>query len=338
MKNKTTIPWIGKALLGVITVGGVVSGYIGKVILEDTLRRKKDDKIDRFEEIGIFNENIKKESKAIEVISEFLEEIKDDVEEVSIESEDGLTLRGKVFKAKDPAETRWVILVHGYKVDHQTLLIHAKRYHEAGINVLMFDHRASGKSDGEYIGMGILEKRDLIQWTQALIGKYPEAEIIYHGESMGGATVLMASGEEDLPQAVRGVIADCPYSHVWDILKRELGIRYRLPSFPFLYAGDIFAKQIAGYSFDYEGSVIKAVQNSEVATLLIHTEEDTFVPAEMSQAIFENFPHHRIERFVLKKGPHGMAKYLSPKSYAQAINSFVEDYSLFNEKKEVYRI
>ena len=45
-----------------------------------------------------------------------------------------------------------------------------------------------------------------------MIGQEGEyVQILLHGNSMGGATVLMASGL-DVPQQGIGIIADCPFT------------------------------------------------------------------------------------------------------------------------------
>ncbi|RYG71153.1 hypothetical protein EU245_14955 [Lentibacillus lipolyticus] len=56
-------------------------------------------------------------------------------------------------------------------------------------------------------------------------------DIILHGKSMGAVTVLMASGEE-LPDEVKGIVADSGYSTVKAELAHQLKHLYQLPSFP----------------------------------------------------------------------------------------------------------
>ena len=103
------------------------------------------------------------------------------------------------------------------------------------------DALAHGESDGKFIGMGWLERPDVLAWTDAIIQKDPEAEIILHGVSMGGATVMMASGE-DLPDNVRCIVEDCGYSSAWDEFSLQLKNVFHLPAFPVLNAVSIFSK------------------------------------------------------------------------------------------------
>ena len=63
--------------------------------------------------------------------------------------------------------------------------------------MLLVDERSHGDSEGEYIGFGCLDRMDALGWIEWLVGRCGEdMEILLHGTSMGGATVLMASGLE----------------------------------------------------------------------------------------------------------------------------------------------
>ena len=69
-----------------------------------------------------------------------------------------------------------------------------------------------------------------------------------YGVSMGAATVMMASGEADLPVQVRCVIEDCGYTSVWDEFSGQLKELFGLPPFPVLNAADLVCRIRAGYS------------------------------------------------------------------------------------------
>ena len=64
-----------------------------------------------------------------------------------------------------------------------------------GYSVLLPDLRASGKSEGKYIGMGWLDRADIKRWVEYINNNYPNKKIILYGVSMGAATVMMSAGE-----------------------------------------------------------------------------------------------------------------------------------------------
>ncbi|MCW0998235.1 alpha/beta hydrolase, partial [Streptococcus anginosus] len=85
----------------------------------------------------------------------------------------------------------------GYRSNGKRDMVYtALRFAEEGYNVLVPDLRAHGKSSGNKIGMGWLDRLDLLSWISEVLAIDMEAEIILVGGSMGAATVMMASGEK----------------------------------------------------------------------------------------------------------------------------------------------
>ncbi|HJJ14716.1 MAG TPA: hypothetical protein OIM42_07795 [Clostridiaceae bacterium] len=78
-------------------------------------------------------------------------------------------------------------------------------FSEKGYNVLIPYMRATGEIEGEYIGMGWLDKEDLKCWIDLIIEQNRNSNIILHGSPMGAATVLMASGDT-LPNNIKAII------------------------------------------------------------------------------------------------------------------------------------
>ena len=138
-------------------------------------------------------------------------------EDVWIRSEDSLKLHGTYFQGAGNVEEKKckkaVICFHGYTsqglADYGSI---SNYYLKRGYNVLLVDQRSHGQSEGKYIGFGCKDRYDAYRWIEWVIGQEGEnVQILLHGNSMGGATVLMASGL-DLPQQVKGIIADCPFT------------------------------------------------------------------------------------------------------------------------------
>ena len=78
--------------------------------------------------------------------------------------------------------------------------------------MLQTDARAHGESEGDYIGFGCLDRKELLKWIDWVIDYCgDDTEIYLHGISMGASTALMASGL-DLPSQVKGIISDCEFT------------------------------------------------------------------------------------------------------------------------------
>ena len=62
----------------------------------------------------------------------------------------------------------------------------------------------------------------MLKWMNLLIGRFSaDTQIVLHGISMGGATVMMLAGEE-LPPNVKCIIEDCGYTSVWDVYAYQM--------------------------------------------------------------------------------------------------------------------
>ena len=242
-------------------------------------------------------------------------------EKVQITSHDGLNLVGEMFRT-DTARHKWLIGVHGYtgkKEDYHNV---ACQYTGQGYNVLLPDMRSHGESEGTYIGMGWLEKTDVLQWIDLIIEMDPDAEIILHGTSMGGATVMMVSGEE-LPSNVKGIVEDCGYTSVWDIFADELDYLFGLPTFPILNVAEFVANIRAGYDFK-EASSVEQVKNAQVPMLFIHGSEDNFVKTDMVYDVYDACPTTK-EILVVEGAGHGQAHELDPELYFTTVFEFIEE-------------
>lgn len=242
------------------------------------------------------------------------------VEEVSITSEDGLTLKGDLF-AGDEDSHRWLLGIHGYTGQRSDTQNIASFYGEQGYHVLTPDMRAHGESEGKYIGMGWLDRKDVLQWIDFIIARDPQAEIILHGVSMGGATVMMVSGEE-LPENVKGIVEDCGYTSVWDIFADELAYLFHLPTFPMLDAANLMSKIRAGYDFR-EASAVKQVAKSTVPMVFIHGSEDNFVHTDMVYEVYEACQTPK-ELLVVEGAGHGQAYQMDPELYFTTVFDFLD--------------
>lgn len=240
--------------------------------------------------------------------------------EMKIKSKDGLNFYGHQILQKEPTN-KWVIIAHGYQSSENESNIIARHFYNLGYNVLTYNQRAHGTSEGKCIGMGYLEKDDLLEWTDALISEYPNSEIIYHGTSMGGATVLMASGLS-LPKQVKAIISDSAFSSIWDIFSSELKARFNLPAFPVLYMSEIMCKIKAGYFF-HSGNVVSFVKKSKLPILFIHTRGDDFVPLEMAEKLYNAKSSGKKDLLIFNAGKHAEAKYNS--DYYTKIQIFLND-------------
>ena len=238
---------------------------------------------------------------------------------VEVKAKDGITLRGTEYLV-DEQTNKWAIILHGYRSTPNSVTSIGMHFSKKGYNVLIPSMRACSESDGEYIGMGWLDKDDLQGWINLIIEQNENAEIILHGSSMGAATVLMASGD-DLPTNVKVIIADSSYTSVWDIFASEAKARFNLPTFPILNMFEIVANVRANYDIK-EASALEQVKNSKTPILFIHGDADDFVPEYMCEKLYEAANCTK-DKLIIHDAGHTDSKYKEPETYYNKIFEFI---------------
>jgi len=245
-------------------------------------------------------------------------------ERVSVTSHDGLRLTGRYYHHADGAPLD--IAFHGYRG-------HALRdfcggnhlARELSHNTLVIDQRAHGRSGGTVITFGIRERYDVLAWIDYVNARFGgDTPILLAGVSMGAATVLLAVGL-DLPENVRGVIADCPYSSPASIIRRVIRLRH-LPVWPAFPLVRLAARLFGGFSI-MEGDVEAALQRAYVPVLLIHGEEDHFVPCDMSRRLYRACVSPKMIATFPGAG-HGMSYPADPARYREVVCAFLHSVGL----------
>ncbi|QDP39537.1 lysophospholipase [Radiobacillus deserti] len=243
---------------------------------------------------------------------------------VSIVSDDELKLKLHANLFENEEETsKWVIVAHGYTGEAADMTRYVRHFYEQGFNVVAPDLRGHGQSEGEYIGMGWHDRMDMLQWIDQITEKDPNAQIALFGISMGGATVMMTSGE-DLPSNVKVIVEDCGYATVSDVFIYQLKDLFGLPEFPVMQAANMVTKVRAGYEL-YEASAVKQVAKSTTPMLFIHGDADTFVPYQMLDEVYDAAKVEK-EKLVIPGAGHGEAEKVDPELYWDTVWGFVGKY------------
>lgn len=241
-------------------------------------------------------------------------------ERVGIRSFDGLRLNGRYYHSRDGAPL--AILCHGYRgTPSRDFCGGANICFSLGFNVLLIEQRAHCTSEGHTTTFGVKERYDVLAWTEYAVKRFGDrVRILLAGISMGGGTVLMASGL-DLPGQVRGILADCPFTSPAEII-RESGRAMGLPMAAVFPLAELAARVFGGFSL-YGADALEAVKKAKVPILLIHGEADDIVPCGMSRAIAEANPR-MTERHTFPGAGHGLSYLADTKRYTLLVTDFCE--------------
>ncbi len=235
-------------------------------------------------------------------------------EDVYIKSHDNKKLHGFVH---DNNSKEVAICFHGYRGNGiRDFAGGIKLLNELGQTIILADERGQGKSYSHTMTFGIKEKDDVASWVNYAIDRFgDDIEIILYGVSMGATTVCMASSQE--LRNIKAIVADAPFSSPKDIIKKVTKKDVKLPPsifYPLIYLSAV----IFGHFNLHKTTAKDEVKNSKYKILIIHGEEDRFVPCDMSKEIEESNPN-MVKRITFHKAGHAL--------------SFIEDYDRY--KKEV---
>ncbi|SES12986.1 hypothetical protein SAMN04487944_11959 [Gracilibacillus ureilyticus] len=247
-----------------------------------------------------------------------------DFDEWDLKSFDGLNLKGYYLEAKEPTN-KTVMLAHGYLGKAKDMGLYGQYYYEKlGYNIFIADARGHGKSEGDYIGFGWHDRLDWIDWTEKVIEKTGlETQVLWHGLSMGAATVLMASGEKH-PENVELVISDSAYTNVHDLFKYQMDRMYHLPAFPILPTSSLITNLRADYTL-VEASALNQVKKAHIPIIYFHGNNDSFVPTEMAHELYKNTPTDK-ELVLFDNAGHGEAYAIQEGKYQAELTNFISKY------------
>jgi len=241
-------------------------------------------------------------------------------EDVWTAASDGVKLHALLFRKKSPSN-RWVVVVHGYRGGVYETCTYGMKYFNRGYNVLLLENRTKGQSGGKCVGMGWLEKNDLRKWIDYIIEKNENASIVLHGESMGGATIMMALGDNP-PSQVAAAVSDCGYTGVWQQFSYVIKNHMHKSLLPVLHVANLLCKIRCGYSLKKASSVNQLRKNT-VPLLLLHGGNDDFVPTKM---IMENYVAAAGPKdwFIIPNAGHCQSQYANPDAYWSKVWEFLD--------------
>lgn len=248
-----------------------------------------------------------------------------EVKKTTVSSESTETGDCFAFEIKNEVpSSKWAVLVHGYANEPVGIAHIAKRYYDKGYNLLMPHLRGQGLDKHTYVSMGYYDKYMVKNWCEYLNKKYENISLSLHGVSMGGATVLLTTGEE-LPSNVKFCVSDCAYASSKGVFHNFMkNITFFLTS-PVLKGVNAISK--IRKNFDMDKTIpLDAVSRSKIPTLFIHGEEDHFVPFDNMEKLFNACKSEK-EKLSVPGSPHSVCSVLGGENYWDKVWDFAEKHS-----------
>ncbi len=234
--------------------------------------------------------------------------------DVSFKTRDGLTLRGWWIPG---TQHETIVMIHGLSNNREEPLNKAGYLHEAGYNLLVFDLRGHGQSDGNGTTMGYREPEDA-RAAVAEARALDPGPIALFGYSLGASiSVEEAATNPD----VTAVIEDSGFSSVGDVFLARFTEVTRLPNLPWAAPLVAFGALDLGTSLWNVRPAGLAAQLHKPLLAIIGT-ADTIVPPAEGLAIFDAAPGPK-QLLVVHGAGHVGAYDTANAEYQQTVLGFL---------------
>jgi pimeloyl-ACP methyl ester carboxylesterase len=246
------------------------------------------------------------------------------VQNISFTASDGMLLRGWLTISSPNAPT--IILAHGFKGTRVSMLPWARFLYATGYNVLLFDDRGCGQSDGWGIGLGATEPNDVIGAVRYLESRSDLTNKRYGavGVSLGAGVVLLAAARES---ALVAVVADSAWADERPQLDRMNSVpcgRLSLPELPYEPA---LVDALIGARLEATIPSAAIGKIAPRAVFLIHSADDrnTTTPLAGEAQLYAAAGQPKQE-WIAPSGGHAGALAAHPAEYQQRVLAFFAQY------------
>jgi fermentation-respiration switch protein FrsA (DUF1100 family) len=219
-------------------------------------------------------------------------------EDVALQTVDDIRLHAWFIPAENPRAT--VLFCHGNAGNISHRLDSIRLLHSLGLQVLIFDYRGYGKSEGRPSEKGTYRDVDAAWHYLREVRGLTEAGIIIFGRSLGAAVAA------DLASRTRpaAVILESAFTSVPDMAAEF---------YPWLPV-----RLLSRYRYDNLGKVARIAR----PLLLVHSRQDEIIPFAHGERLFGRAREPK--QFLELTGGHNDAFQSSRKAYTHGLKSFLD--------------
>lgn len=247
--------------------------------------------------------------------------VSENFEDIEFKSTDDLTLQGWLFSTDT---SKLVIMVPGLTQNRINTAYYAiwiaKDLVGEGYNVIMYDPRATGLSEGDRVSYGKFEVADILGAVEFAKGRgFKPEKIAILGDSTGAITILMAA---DKLNKVGALIIDSAATNFKPLIINRLWTEKNVPTFfapaIFFFTDTVFKTKIGE---------VKPIEQLPLVPnrkfLYLHGELDDLFPVEESKILLDASSTES-KLVIFSKGNHVETFKSDPDLYRKEIFNFLE--------------
>jgi len=236
-------------------------------------------------------------------------------EEVTLTTNDNLKLAAW-FVPSEQESNKVIVVLHGYPFDKANILGWASFLHN-DFNLLFFDFRYFGESEGSMTTVGLYEQKDL-KASLDYLQKRGFKKIGLMGFSLGGAVAIMTAASD---RRIKAVVADSAFANI-NLMIGEYYQNLPILRYPLSILTNFWALVFIGVNPN-EIAPEKAAKKINIPVLLIHGKSDQVIPFENAIRIQKSLKNNpKTQFFFFEEGSHGGIPENLEKEYQKRVLEF----------------
>jgi fermentation-respiration switch protein FrsA (DUF1100 family) len=239
-------------------------------------------------------------------------------DDIRFETADGVKLAAWVVPHADARGS--VIFCHGHGRNRGHVAGLLQTFHDLGLNVIAFDFRGHGESEGHTTTFGHREGRDLLAAAAYVRERFPGKPVFLAGVSLGAAVILQTLPE--LPD-VLGVWSEGCFSHMTDAIECEFSWLPTAVRKPLVSLYHVFGLLDCGF-WAPAVSPIQSLNLVNVPIYFVHGEKDELVPFTDGEALYDAYAGAKWHWWV-ENASHYDVRQRHRDEYLERLRAFFED-------------
>ncbi len=217
-------------------------------------------------------------------------------QDIALITKDRLKLAGWFIPNKKSSKV--IIVCHGYPMDKGDVF-GISEFLARDYNLLLFDFRAMGKSQGRISTSGWREREDFLAAVKCLKEK-GFTDIGAFGFSMGAAAIFLADSPD-----IKCIVSDSSYAKL-ETVAGMIFANFGPLRYPLTQLMKFWAELILDIDFNTVAPV-NYIAKLKIPILLIHCQKDTHIP--VTEALQLHKANSQSELLLILEGDHGESVY-----------------------------
>lgn len=239
-------------------------------------------------------------------------------ENIYFTTADHIQIKGWFIPNADSEKT--IILMHGWGMNRGDIFKNTYFLCDLGFNLLYFDFRALGESDGKTSSIGYLEVKDLDAAIDYLKQTRPQAckKIGLYGLSMGAMVAICEAAKN---KEISCVVAEASYYSFRRVVSRWAWVHHKVPYFPLLPIILHYIRKYLGINPEHYSPKYNITKIAPRPVFIIHGRYDNLVPAAQAKMLFKRAGEPK-EIWLVPGAKHNKCAEVGGYEYKERLSDF----------------